>query len=92
MYPIDLTGEVFDFLCTRPFRISTHENEKKKIPTGACFRDISLQNIQILRQKCIDVNVKRLFLAHVCSGHLVEIVCKIHRKLFQKTDFSKGNL
>ena len=65
MYPIDLTGEVFYFLYTSAFRISTHENEKKKIPTGACFRDIGLQNHQILSQKCIDVNVKRLFLAHV---------------------------
>ena len=45
--------------------MSTYENKKKNIPTGACFRDIGLQNHQILRQKCIDVNVKRLFIAHV---------------------------
>ena len=47
MYAIDITVDFFYFLYTSAYLGFTHENEKKYIPNGACFRDIGLQNLQI---------------------------------------------
>ena len=58
--------EKFFIFCIRVhFQFPHMKMKRKRYLPVLFFRDISLQNHQILRPKCIDVNVKRLLLAHV---------------------------
>ena len=83
--------EIFFIFCIRVHFEFPHMKMKRKRCLPGLFSRYQLSKSSNFEAK-MHCRQRKTSFSNTCSGHLVEIVCKIHQNLLQKTDFFKDNL